>query len=180
MRTIRDIDVLGDGAFRERMLGWSGALFLATVVLVVTLLAVGRPGLLRALASLGFGIVGCLVVLPVHELLHAAAFKVLGGRGCRISFGYENGCLYTRTDDLVLSRGRFVAVLLAPSVALTAVLVGLGVATGWPVAGVLAAGLHLTGCTGDLAMAWEIVTTSGVTHVQDTETGCRLLAADSR
>lgn len=158
------------------MLQWSLVVLLATIVVVVTMVAAGWPGLLRSVASLGLGTVACLVALPVHELVHAAAFKLLGGRGCRISFGYEAGCLYTRTDDLVLTRGRFVAVLVAPSVVLTLALVGLGVATAWPVAGVLAAGLHLTGCTGDLAMAWEIVTTPGVTHVQDTDSGCRLLA----
>lgn len=157
------------------MLRWSLLIFLATLVLAALLLVAERPALLALLVSLGLAVVASLAALPVHELLHAAAFKLLGGSGCKVSFGYEAGCLYTRTNDAVLSRGRFAAVLLAPSVVLTALLVGLGVVAESLAAGVLAAGLHLTGCTGDLLMVWEIHATADATHVQDTATGCRLL-----
>lgn len=175
MRELDDLDVLGDEVLRARMLRWSLVVLLGTAVLVVPLLILARPDFGGLVVALGEALVACLVALPVHELIHAAAFRLLGGRVVRISFGCEAGCLYTRTNDAVLSRRRFVAVLLAPSVVLTAVLVALGVSIGSPVAGVLAAGLHLTGCTGDLLMAWIICRTPGVSHVQDTATGCRLL-----
>lgn len=174
MREVDELDVLGDETLRSRMLRWSLVVCLVTAVLVVAaaLLSVSGlspVGLLGAAAA-------SLVVLPVHELLHAAAFKLLGGRGVRVSFGYEAGCLYTRTNDAVLTRRRFMVVLLTPSVVLTLVLLPVGAGMGSPAGGVLAAGLHLTGCTGDLLMAWVIHQSPEATHVQDTACGCRLLA----
>lgn len=175
MRTVDELDVLGDEGLRARMLRWSLVVFVVTAVLTVGLLVLVQPTPLGLLASIGGGVAASLVVLPVHELLHAAAFKALGGRGLRVSFGYESGCLYTRTNDAVLPKGRFIVVLLTPSAVLTAALVGLGILLASPAAGVLAAGLHLTGCTGDLLMAWTIHQTPACVRVQDTATGCRLL-----
>lgn len=177
MRTIEDVDVLGEEGLRERMLRWSLAVFAATVVLTVAALFLMPPAsLLAGLVQVGIGVVASIVVLPVHELVHAAMFRLLGGRACKVSFGYEAGCLYTRTNDAVLPRVRFLAVLLAPSVVLTVVLVVLGCVAGSASAGILAAGLHLSGCTGDLLMARVILVTPEATHVQDTASGCRLLA----
>lgn len=176
MTCIDELDVLGDEPLRKRMLRWSGVVFAVTVVAAVLVLVVARPSPVGVVAQIAGGIVASLVVLPVHELIHGAAFKLLGGPEVRVSFGHAAGCLYTRTNDAVLSRWRFVAVLLAPSVLLTVALLTAGTALGAPAAGVLAAGLHLTGCTGDLLMAWVIVRERGARYVQDTEDGCRLLA----
>ena len=173
MRTIADIDVLGDETLRRGIARLSLALLAATALLAVLLaLALGGERLdvwwWVALA------LGSFVALPVHELVHAAAFKLLCP-GCHVSFGFKDAFLYTETDGAVLRRGRMVAVLLAPSVLVTAVLVALALGAGLPVLAVLLAGVHLSGCAGDILMAGATLREGACTHARDTETGITLL-----
>lgn len=174
MRTIADIDILGDETLQARV-AW-----LSLAIVVVTVLAAGSLGFAMggervdvwwwvALAA------GSFVALPVHELVHAAAFKLLS-RGCKVSFGFQNAFLYTKTDGAVLRRARMVCVLLAPSLLVTAVLAALAFAAGLPVLAVLLAGLHLSGCAGDILMAAACLREGACTHVRDTETGITLLS----
>ena len=174
MRTIADIDILGDETLQARV-AW-----LSLAIVVVTVLAAGSLGFAMggervdvwwwvALAA------GSFVALPVHELVHAAAFKLLS-RGCKVSFGFQNAFLYTKTDGAVLRRARMVCVLLAPSLLVTAVLAALAFAAGLPVLAVLLAGLHLSGCAGDILMAAAGLRDPACTHVRDTETGITLLS----
>ena len=174
MRTIADIDILGDETLQARV-AW-----LSLAIVVVTVLAAGSLGFAMggervdvwwwvALAA------GSFVALPVHELVHAAAFKLLS-RGCKVSFGFQNAFLYTKTDGVVLRRARMVCVLLAPSLLVTAVLAALAFAAGLPVLAVLLAGLHLSGCAGDILMAAACLRDPACTHVRDTETGITLLS----
>lgn len=174
MRTIADIDILGDETLQARV-AW-----LSLAIVVVTVLAAGSLGFAMggervdvwwwvALAA------GSFVALPVHELVHAAAFKLLS-RGCKVSFGFQNAFLYTKTDGAVLRRARMVCVLLAPSLLVTAVLAALAFAAGLPVLAVLLAGLHLSGCAGDILMAAACLRDPACTHVRDTETGITLLS----
>ena len=174
MRTIADIDILGDETLQARV-AW-----LSLAIVVVTVLAAGSLGFAMggervdvwwwvALAA------GSFVALPVHELVHAAAFKLLS-RGCKVSFGFQNALLYTKTDGAVLRRARMVCVLLAPSLLVTAVLAALAFAAGLPVLAVLLAGLHLSGCAGDILMAAACLRDPACTHVRDTETGITLLS----
>ncbi len=174
MRTIADIDILGDETLQARV-AW-----LSLAIVVVTVLAAGSLGFAMggervdvwwwvALAA------GSFVALPVHELVHAAAFKLLS-RGCKVSFGFQNAFLYTKTDGVVLRRARMVCVLLAPSLLVTAVLAALAFAAGLPVLAVLLAGLHLSGCAGDILMTAACLREPACTHVRDTETGITLLS----
>ena len=174
MRTIAYIDILGDETLQARV-AW-----LSLAIVVVTVLAAGSLGFAMggervdvwwwvALAA------GSFVALPVHELVHAAAFKLLS-RGCKVSFGFQNAFLYTKTDGAVLRRARMVCVLLAPSLLVTAVLAALAFAAGLPVLAVLLAGLHLSGCAGDILMAAACLRDPACTHVRDTETGITLLS----
>ena len=174
MRTIADIDILGDETLQARV-AW-----LSLAIVVVTVFAAGSLGFAMggervdvwwwvALAA------GSFVALPVHELVHAAAFKLLS-RGCKVSFGFQSAFLYTKTDGAVLRRARMVCVLLAPSLLVTAVLAALAFAAGLPVLAVLLAGLHLSGCAGDILMAAACLRDPACTHVRDTETGITLLS----
>ena len=157
MRLIADIDILGNEPFQARVAQLSLAVIAATVLAAVVLgLAVDGEKLdvwwWVALAA------GSFVALPVHELVHAAAFKLLC-HGCTVSFG----C-------------RMVCVLLAPSVLVTAVLAALALAAGLPVLSVLLAGIHLSGCAGDILMAVACLREGACTHVRDTQTGITLLS----
>ena len=94
-----------------------------------------------------------------------------------MSFGFQDAFLYTRTDDALAVRGRMVAVLLAPSVLVTAGIVVPALAAGLPVLAALLSGLHLAGCAGDITMAVAALREPRCTHVRDTETGIDLLCA---
>lgn len=176
MKTLRDINILQDQALQQTMVRWSFIVFVVTVATSVSAYvaeALAPGALLRSLVVVALASV---VALPVHELVHAAAFKLYGGHNIKVSFGAKDAFLYTKTNDAVLPRNQFVKVLLAPSVVLTVVLLLGGLIAQDGAGGLLAAGLHLSGCTGDWLMASLILVTPGVTHVQDTETGCRLLS----
>ena len=116
---------------------------------------------------------GTLVALPVHELVHAAGFRLLCP-GCRVGFGFQDAFLYTKTDGAVTSRGRMVAVLLAPAILVTGALAAAVIGRRL----VLLAGVHLSGCAGDLIMAAVALREPGCTHVRDTDVGLDLLAED--
>ena len=174
MRTIADIDVLGDPELQRGIARLSLVIAGATVLLAVLLwLVLGGERVdvwwWVALAA------GSVVALPVHEVVHAAAFKLLGAGG-RVSFGFQDAFLYTKTDGAVLSRARMVAVLLAPTVLVTAALASAALAVGRPVLAALLAGIHLSGCAGDMLMAAACLQEPACTHVRDTETGITLLS----
>ena len=139
MREIADIDVLGDAALQQRIARLSLVVAAATVLLAV-LLCVGLDGegidvwWWVALAA------GSLLALPAHELVHAAAFKLLCP-GCRVGFGFQDAFLYTRTDGAVAGRGRMVVVLAAPAVLVSAALAAAALAAARPVLALLLVGI---------------------------------------
>ena len=175
MQKIASLDILGDEDLQRR-------------VVRVSLVAAGATALAAAVAGVATGArevssvlwwaalaLGCFVPLPVHELVHGAAFKLLCP-GCRVSFGFQDAFLYTKTDGAVASRGRMVAVLLAPAVLVTAGVAAAALAMGCPLLAVLLAGFHLSGCAGDALMAWAALSEPRCTHVRDTDVGIDLLS----
>lgn len=176
MRLIERIDILGDDGLQRRVLRLSLAVIAVALALAVAL-AVVRGGeridvwWWVALAA------GTLAALPVHELVHAAAFKLLCP-GCRVSFGFQDAFLYTKTDGAVALRGRMVAILLAPALLVTGALVAAALCAGRPVLAAILAGAHLSGCSGDALMARVALREPGCTHVRDTDVGLDLLAED--
>ncbi len=177
MRGVGTLDILGDTPLARHMLYLSAAL-----------LAAGFVGVIFMLVAWGWGVgidawlvvyaVATLVALPVHELVHAATFLLLGRGRVHIGFGFTGGMLYTRAEGAPLARSRFVAVLLAPSVVVTAALAVVGSLVAGPALAWALAWTHLSGCAGDLAMVAGILRTPGCTHVRDTDAGVELLAAD--
>ncbi|MDM8271174.1 DUF3267 domain-containing protein [Thermophilibacter provencensis] len=175
MQKITDIDILGDKDVQLRVTR------LSLAFLVVTLAAAALLAVCGALEHVDVGwwwvalALGVVVALPAHELVHGAAFKLLCP-GCRVSFGFQDAFLYTKTDGAVAARGHMVAVLLAPAVLVTAALAAGALAFGCPVLAVLLAGVHLSGCAGDLLMSAAALNEPRCTHVVDTETGIALLS----
>lgn len=177
MTALLDIDFLGDERLRARLARWSGAILVACLAATFAASPLMSSGAaLDPLVATALLAVMVLVTLPVHELVHALFFKLLGGRGMRVTFGHAAGMLYAGCPGLVLSRRRFIAVLLAPAVAVTAVLVLLGMVLDLLFIALVAASIHLSACAGDLLAAWIIVREPRCTHCQDTEVGVRLLS----
>ena len=111
----------------------------------------------------------------MHELVHAAAFKLLIPV-VRVDFGFKDAFLYTTINGAVVPRSAELAALLAPAVVVTAALVAASLACSCPALAVLLAATHLSGCVGDLLMALAILREPACTHVRDTEFGITLLA----
>ncbi len=184
-RTLGDIDFFGDDALRQRLVRASAWLLIGGAALAVALSVVAGIGVIEEMRALPGDWGAALwplamaalsvAALPVHELVHALFMRVLGGPGTRVSFGYQAGMLYAGCPGLVLSKPRFVAVLLAPTVLVTAVLLGLGLVLGYPFMTLWAAVLHLSGCSGDILAADAILRERACTHCRDTERGVELL-----
>ena len=184
-RTLGDIDFFGDDALRQRLVRASAWLLIGGAALAVALSVVAGTGVIEEMRALPGDWGAALwplamaalsvVALPVHELVHALFMRVLGGPGTRVSFGYQAGMLYAGCPGLVLSKARFVAVLLAPTVLVTAALLGLGLVLGYPFMTLWAAVLHLSGCSGDILAAGAILRERACTHCRDTERGVELL-----
>lgn len=194
MRAIRDIDFLNDEETRRRLLRWSYALLAVAAAGGVALglagafdpwgeggrlgEAIGANGIGGAILWLLAIVLLTFVVLPVHELIHAALFLLFGDRGVHVRFGYESGMLYASSPGLVLSRPRFCVVLAGPAVALSVSLLAIPAVLGLPLVGYVVFALHLSGCAGDLLAIAEALGESACTHVEDTDSGVRLLSAE--
>lgn len=177
MRVLEQLDVLGDEALQRRLYVWSLGFLVATLVAAAAVGVASRAdgGALATPAWWAALALGSLVALPVHELVHGAGFKLLCGP-CRVSFGAQGPFLYTRTDGACAPRARMVAVLLAPAALVTAALAAAALAARMPTLAVLLAGVHLSGCVGDMLMAAAALRTPGCTHVRDTAVGIDLLS----
>ena len=180
MRKLADINVLEDGETQERIVRDSIVVLVVGLVLSLVRGALGPSEGWRSLIDLtwwGALFLAYAVSLPVHELVHAAAFTLLVP-GHRVRFGHTDWMLYAGCPGALIPRRRMLVVLLAPTVVVTAALLMGTAACGRPVLGWLLATLHLSGCVGDWLMVRAIVGTPACTHVEDTDFGVTLLADD--
>ena len=173
MKELASIDIINDETLRGRI--WALSLVpLALGVMTAALLGVLGMGEKSSFPWSVALLVLFAASLPVHELVHAAAFKLLVP-GCRITFEARAGMLATNANGAVMTRAASLAVLLAPLVLVTPVLFAAPMAMGSPVMAALEAFLHLSGCAGDLLMAVLVAHEPACTHVRDTDCGIDLL-----
>lgn len=198
MRRIGDIHTFEDRALQRWMTRASFAVLGATAVLSVGLMvalgacapgALDRPlaGVLGIAPLAWFALCGwfaafavaTFALLAVHELVHAALFKLFAPRGVRITFGanWKVGMLYACAEGVVYTRRQYLVIALGPSVAVTAAVLAWAIAAGCPVLAVGIAGVHLCGCTGDWYYVRTILRNPAVTHCEDTTWGMRLFGA---
>lgn len=173
MRLIANIDVLDDELLLGRITRASLVLLAGGTVLTVFLALLCEEGM-----GLAWWLWFCFLsvaALPVHELVHGAAFKLFAP-GCRVSFGWQGAFLYTSANGAVMRRRSALIVLLAPAVVVTCALVLLGLSLSGPALAAALAFFHLAGCAGDLAMVREILCEPACTHVRDTDLGIDLLS----
>ena len=173
MRRLVDIDLLGDEQLQASMASGSMVILLVGV-LVGVLLAVALPHEPITFWWFVELAIISIVALPVHELVHAAAFKLMSGFGAHLKFGFSNWMLYTSSPGTVLTRSRFCTVLLAPSVVVTLALWVCAAMAGQPLLGWFMAVVHLSGCTGDIGYVRIIANEPTANLVQDTERGIAL------
>lgn len=176
MRQVLDVNILEDPAVQKTVARWMMPCSIATLVLVAASVAylVVTQTLMDALVWLGWLAVLYVVSLPLHELVHAAFFKMLGPAGTRITFGYKSGMLYAGCPGARLPRGRFITVLLAPFVVLALGYLALGLGFhAWLLAWCLFFA-HTAGCAGDFYFVWLILRHPEADLCEDTATGITL------
>jgi len=106
------------------------------------------------LTKAGQGVWLFLVLLPLHELIHAGAYKMIGAP--KVSFGanLKKFYFYAVADQFMTSRKSFLFVALSPYLLITAGLVT-AAALSSPPTRLLFLGaiiLHTAGCFGDFAL----------------------------
>lgn len=200
MKKIDDIHTFEDGLFHDKMVRISLIMVVAGILAALAWLAFslvfiphspafefewmipglgegGAPGryVAWALALLA----GCLVPLPVHELVHAVLFKLFAPAGSRVTFGvnWRAGMIYACAEGVVYTRRQYEAIALAPAVVVTGALVVLGVALRWPLWTIVVATAHLCGCAGDIAYVDTIRRNPLITHCEDTSFGVSFYGA---
>jgi hypothetical protein len=101
---------------------------------------------------LGF-IVMFAVVLPLHEGLHAIAYRLAGARNIRWKIIWRYLAAYVVAERFVATRGVFHFVALAPFVVITPLAIGLAVAfPTWSVLWLTVLLWHTAGVSGDWAL----------------------------
>ena len=196
MAKIGEIRIFEDERFRAQMVRASGfvvalgvaaslawhALSASGLLLpfeIAGMAADGAPGIGAWLAAL---VAGTLAPLGVHEHVHAALFKLVAPPDTRIGFGADlkQGMLYASAEGVVYTRGRYLAIALAPTVVVTACLVGVGAALAWPLWTLVTVFIHLAGCTGDWGYARAIRRDRSIAYCEDTSWGVAFFAAAPR
>lgn len=195
MRKIADIRTFEDRALLRWISRTSALAFgagaLATAGLAVALrvfvpsaLDPALAGLLGACAFSSALLLGWLVALVAastvallaHELVHALFFKLLAPSGARVTFGanWSAGMLFACAEGIVYARRRYLTIVIAPTVVVTALVPIIGVAFGTPVLGCAVAAIHLCGCAGDWYYVRTICRNPAIAYCEDTTWGVRL------
>ena len=78
-------------------------MLVAGLLAALLLAALGVRDELGPLAWIALLLVSLGLALPVHELIHAAAFRLLGGPSVRVRFGYAKGMLWASAAGVIPS-----------------------------------------------------------------------------
>lgn len=99
-------------------------------------------------------VVFAAVIIPIHELLHALAFKILGAKKISIHAQWEKMLFYAIADKFVMNSREFIFLALTPFVIINSALIA-GICflhAEFKVAALVFLFFHLTGCIGDFAL----------------------------
>lgn len=129
----------------------------------------------QVLLWLLINIVGYIIILPIHELLHGAAFAFWGGKpyyGTKLPIA-----LYCSAKNQIFARNYYLVVGLAPFVVIT--LAGIIFTLLAPILAsytLLATVGNVSGAAGDLWVVWRLRSASPSAFVEDLEAGYRVWA----
>lgn len=100
---------------------------------------------------LAASLIGMLLYMVLHELVHGAAYKLL--TGCKLRFGLSASCAYCGVPDIYVYRHTALIALLAPFVLFSILLLIFAgiVPNPWAKLSImLVFAVHFGGCSGDL------------------------------
>jgi putative zincin peptidase len=181
LRTVDEVDLLSEESLHDLapmslyLLLGSGVVFVALVIAAQQAYHAGQlfdaqSPVLRALALLALNVVAYVVMLPLHEGVHATMILALGGRprfGLKLPFA-----AYCTAPGQIFARDGYLAVALAPLIVLT--VVGAVATWLWPGLGaciVLGLAGNVSGAVGDLASSVRLLRLPATALVTDTDTG---------
>ncbi len=114
-----------------------------------------------------------VVILPIHELVHGAAFKFWGGKpyyGAKWPIA-----LYCSAKEQVFPRNYYLVIGLAPLLIITTVAIILTLlAPNWSAYALFATIGNFSGAAGDLWVAWRLRAVPSSALIEDRETGYRV------
>jgi hypothetical protein len=130
------------------------AMSIAVIAAIVAVAWTQGRGILYCLAAFFLALATLvLVVLPLHELLHAAGYRLVGARDIRWSYSWRMLAVWVVAHRFVAGTRAFLVVALAPFVVLNPLLVALAVAfPQYAVYVLFVLLLHLHGAAGDWAL----------------------------
>lgn len=130
------------------------AMSIATFATIVAVAYTQHRSVLRCLGDFALAFVALFVViLPLHELLHAAAYRLAGARDVRWEYSTRMAAVWVIAHHFVVETRAFLFVALAPFVVLNALLIALAIAFSQYAVFVLFVLLwHLHGSIGDWAL----------------------------
>lgn len=147
--------VLGYFFRRRSWVVWAHhAMSLATLTAIAIVAVRQDRSFFRCFGDFGLAFVALFVViLPLHELLHAAAYRMVGARDIRWDYSMRMLAVWVIAHRFVVETRAFLVVALAPFAVLNAALIGAAVA--FPQSAVLLLFVllwHLHGSIGDWSL----------------------------
>ena len=172
-------------AIRKHLWNWSVPLIVYLIANGLALLWVvwvwyqSGKNLIAGFPIFSLGIVsGYLLILPVHESLHAAAYRWIAlADSVHIRYDFRYLTAACLADRVVVSQRPFAWVCLAPSLVINPVLLGIGVilpAGTWQLLVVSALLLHIAAASGDIALVnllWRERASGGLITYDDLSAG---------
>lgn len=125
----------------------------------------------NSLLEVLFPLLLAVVVIIIHELIHAIFMKLFNKDG-KVKFGFKNGMAYATSPNSLYKKTHFVIISLAPFIIIStvlAILYHLGFLTPFIFIGV--AVLHTSGCVGDFYWVYLISKAPTDSLIEDTEIG---------
>jgi hypothetical protein len=111
-------------------------------------------GFFTIFSNICLGIIGLYVLVPIHELIHGACYKISGAPSVQYKALWRKMVFFAAADGFLVSKRWFVFLAIAPFVVLNSILIYLVCHTSdiwfWSLLGTLL--FHSGGCAGDFAM----------------------------
>jgi len=131
-----------------------GVIFFIISLFTVNLIKHGTS-LTELIVSVSTVILSFILIIPIHELIHAAAFLILGKRNIGFGAQWKKFLFYAESDRQVLNHREITIVALAPLVVISVIcifLILLNFSFIPSLIFVITAFVHLLVCGGDIAI----------------------------
>jgi hypothetical protein len=141
---------------------WASSIYYLSIVLSFSLLVFlcmkvyrsGNHTASKIPLHMSLGAVFILVLIPLHEFIHATVYKLRGARKTSFDMNLKKFYFLALADQFVASRREFRMVALAPFLVISSVLLAAALFTGvlWSITMLTTLMIHSALCSGDFAL----------------------------